>query len=152
MRKLISATMMSLACVVLVASPVLAAFSFSIGSTATVFPRDRTTAYVPVSVACHSDDGSGTTTVSLTQEQRDGTVVTGSGSIPVTCDGSVHNYLVPVVADSGVFTRGPATASGRTTFPETICIEHPELGRECTTITMTMIADSQTVTVEYGRP
>jgi hypothetical protein len=51
-----------------------------------------------------------------------------------------------------VFTPGPATASGQTTFPETICIEHPEFGQQCTTVTMTMVADNQTVMVEYRRP
>jgi hypothetical protein len=152
MKKLILAVAIGVACVGLAASPVLAAYSMSFGSTATVFPRDRATVFVPVSVACESDDGSGTTSVTLTQEQRDSTVVTGSGSITVTCDGAVHDYLVPVVAESGVFTRGPATASGQTTFLETVCISHPEFGEECTTVTMTMIADNQTVMVAYGRP
>lgn len=131
----------------------LAGYAMDIGDVAKVTPRDRTAAFVPITVECPPDEGQtaseGTATVRLTQDQRDGTV-SGSGSTSVICDNVLREYSVVVTSDSATFTRGPATASGDVEFPDTMCIEHPDYGTECRQVTMRMVAPDQPIELFYS--
>ena len=81
-----------------------------------IVSQDQTDVSVSVTCAPFATQTGGSVTVSLTQQSGSKTA-TGSGSVPITCDGQSHNYAVLVTAGEGRWHNGAAiaTATGTAT-------------------------------------
>jgi len=67
---------------------------------------------IPVTVSCALLANQTSGSIIVTVEQTSGSkVATGTGSVPIGCDGTAHSYLVPVILKDGRWHTGQATVS-----------------------------------------